>query len=151
MPDGPVVVGVDGSPTSDAAVSFAFEAASTRGVPLVAVMTSQDLTLDRAYNVSRIATDWAQVEEDGRRSLAQRLARWQEKHPDVEVRREVLRDRPVRALTRYGVDAHLLAVGSHGRGGFAGMLRSDGKDLRHHRNVANRTFSSRGGDGGSTA
>ncbi|HEX7304721.1 universal stress protein [Lentzea sp.] len=121
-PDSPVVVGVDGSPASETAVAFAFEAASARGAALVAVMTSQDFTVDSAYNVSRIAIDWAQVEEDERRALAQRLAGWQEKYPDVEVRRVVLRDRPARALMRYGAEAQLLVVGSHGHGGFAGML-----------------------------
>jgi nucleotide-binding universal stress UspA family protein len=133
VPDGPVVVGVDGSPTSEAAVAFAFEEASLRGVPLTAVMTSQDFTVDSAYNVSRIAIDWAQVEEDERRLLAQRLAGWQEKYPDVEVRRVVLRDRPARALMRYGAEAQLLVVGSHGHGGFAGMvLGSTSQALVYH-------------------
>ncbi|MGW4213555.1 universal stress protein [Lentzea sp. NPDC004789] len=132
-PHGAVVVGVDGSPTSEAALAFAFDEASTRGVALVAVMTSQDFTVDTAYNVSRIAVDWAQVEEDERRLLAQRLAGWQEKYPDVEVRRVVLRDRPARALMRYAAEAQLLVVGSHGHGGFAGMLiGSTSQALVHH-------------------
>ncbi|GLZ35355.1 universal stress protein [Lentzea sp. NBRC 105346] len=122
VPDGPVVVGVDGSPTSEAAVAFAFEAASMRGADLTAIMSWQDFMVDSQYNVSRLALDWAQVEEDERRLLAQRLAGWQEKYPDVTVHRIVLRDRPVRALMRYAAEALLLVVGSHGRGGFAGML-----------------------------
>src|SRR5207244_3050778 len=36
-PDGPVVVGVDGSATSDAAVALAFEEAAIRGCDLMAV------------------------------------------------------------------------------------------------------------------
>jgi nucleotide-binding universal stress UspA family protein len=50
------------------------------------------------------------------------LAGWQEKYPDVRVDRVVLRDRPVRALLRLAENAQLLVVGSHGRGGFSGML-----------------------------
>jgi nucleotide-binding universal stress UspA family protein len=133
VPGGPIVVGVDGSPTSEAAVAFAFEEASLRGAALTAVMTSQDFTVDSAYNVSRLAIDWAQVEEDERRLLAQRLAGWQEKYPDVEVSRVVLRDRPARALMRYGAEAQLLVVGSHGHGGFVGMLLgSTSQALVHH-------------------
>ncbi|WP_276526496.1 universal stress protein [Lentzea albidocapillata] len=33
-----------------------------------------------------------------------------------------MRDWPVRALMRYGAEAQLVVVGSHGHGGFAGML-----------------------------
>jgi nucleotide-binding universal stress UspA family protein len=119
---GPVVVGVDGSPASEAAIAFAFEAASTRGAPLTAVLTWTDFLVDSAYDEARLAIDWAQVEEAELRLLAQRLAGWQEKFPDVHVDRLVLRDRPVRALLRLAEQAQLLVVGSRGHGGFTGML-----------------------------
>jgi nucleotide-binding universal stress UspA family protein len=122
LPDGPVVVGVDGSPTSEAALAFAFEAASMRGCPLTAIMCWQDFMVESAYSASRFTVDWGQVEGEEQRLLAQRLAGWQEKYPDVAVHRVVLRDRPVRALMRYGAEAQLVVVGSHGHGGFAGML-----------------------------
>ncbi len=122
VPDGPVVVGVDGSPTSEAALAFAFETASMRGAELTALMCWQDLMMANAYGSSRFTVDWEQVDEDERRLLTQRLAGWQEKYPDVRVRSMVLRDRPVRALIRYGAEAQLVAVGSRGHGGFTGML-----------------------------
>jgi nucleotide-binding universal stress UspA family protein len=120
--DAPVVVGVDGSPASEAAIGFAFDAASTRGVPLTAVMTWTDFLVDSPYNEARLAIDWEQVQEAERRLLAQRMAGWQEKYPDVHVDRVVLRDRPVRALLKLAEDAQLLVVGSRGHGGFTGML-----------------------------
>ena len=120
--DGPVVVGVDGSPASEAAIGFAFEAASTRGVPLTAAMTWTDFIVDSPYSGMRLAIDWARVEEAEQRLLAERLAGWQEKFPDVHVDRLVLRDRPVRALLRLAETAQLLVVGSRGHGGFGGML-----------------------------
>ncbi len=122
VPDGPVVVGVDGSPTSEAALAFAFETASLRRAQLTALMCWTDFMVESAYTASRFTVDWAEVEADERRLLAQRLAGWQEKYPDVRVDPLVVRDRPVRALIRYGAEAQLVVVGSHGHGGFAGML-----------------------------
>jgi nucleotide-binding universal stress UspA family protein len=123
-PGGPVVVGVDGSPASEEALAlaFAFEAASVRDARLTAVMAWTDFFVDSAYQSSRLALDWAEIEEDRKRLLAQRLAGWQEKYPDVRVHRVVVRDRPVRALLNHAGDAQLLVVGSRGHGGFSGML-----------------------------
>jgi hypothetical protein len=42
--------------------------------------------------------DWDVIDSDEREVLAERLAGWTEKHPDVPVRRLVARDRPARAL-----------------------------------------------------
>jgi nucleotide-binding universal stress UspA family protein len=120
--DGPVVVGVDGSATSEAALAFAFETASLRRAQLTVLMCWTDFMVESAYTASRFTVDWAEVEADERRLLAQRLAGWQEKYPDVQVHPVVVRDRPVRALIRYGAEAQLVVVGSHGHGGFAGML-----------------------------
>ncbi|MCX2951438.1 universal stress protein [Lentzea sp. NEAU-D7] len=133
VPGGPVVVGVDGSPTSEAALAFAFEEASLRTTSLTAVIAVTDFAADSAYVLSGLRVDWAQVEEDERRLLAERLAGWQEKYPDVVVNRIALRDRPARALLRYGAEAQLLVVGSHGHGGFVGMLLgSTSQALVHH-------------------
>ncbi|KOX14551.1 universal stress protein [Saccharothrix sp. NRRL B-16348] len=119
--DGPVVVGVDGSPTSEEAIAYAFAEASLLGAPLTAVIAWTDFLVDSAYH-SRFTVDWSQVEDEQLRLLAERLAGWQEKYPDVHVDRVVVHDRPVRALLDAAKDARLLVVGSHGQGGFTGML-----------------------------
>ncbi|MFC5992881.1 universal stress protein [Pseudonocardia hispaniensis] len=126
----PVVVGVDGSPVSEAAVAFAFEAASWRRVPLVAVHTWSDMLLDPTLGP---LLDWDAIEADERQVLAERLAGWSEKYPDVEVRRVVERDRPAKALVDRSGDAQLVVVGSRGRGGFAGaLLGSVSQSLLRH-------------------
>jgi nucleotide-binding universal stress UspA family protein len=126
----PVVVGVDGSPAGEAAVPFAFEAASLHGVPLVAVHTWRDLLVDATMapllDFDAIAAEEAEV-------LAERLAGWSATYPDVAVRRAVLRDRPAHALVEQSAAAQLLVVGSRGRGGLAGMLLgSVSQAVLHH-------------------
>jgi nucleotide-binding universal stress UspA family protein len=120
--DGPVVVGHDGSPASEAAVGFAFAAASSRGARLTMILCWRDFVVECAHSAAQFTVDWDEVEDDERRVLTESLAKWQDLYPDVRVERVVLRDRPVRALMRYGTEAGLLVVGSHGRGGFDGML-----------------------------
>ncbi|GAA3873613.1 universal stress protein [Saccharothrix violaceirubra] len=129
---GPVVVGVDGSPVSEAALDYAFEAASTRDAPLVAVHAWTDWLVESAFG--GLATPDAEtVEADERRLLAERLAGRQEKFPDVKVDRVVVHDRPVRALMAHAARAALVVVGSRGRGGFTGMLLgSTSQALVHH-------------------
>jgi nucleotide-binding universal stress UspA family protein len=125
-----VVVGVDGSPTSEAAVAFAFEAAALRGVPLVAVHTWFDMVVDATMAP---LIDWDVMEADEREVLAERLAGWAEKYPDVAVRRLVARDRPARALVEESGRAQLVVVGSRGRGGISGLLLgSVSQTLLHH-------------------
>ncbi len=112
----PVAVGVDGSPASELATAIAFEEADRRRVELVAVhtwMNSRDFEVD----VPREGAA-AQADEE----LAQRLAGWSERYPDVVVHRVVGQDNPARRLLEESERAQLLVVGSHGRGGFAGLL-----------------------------
>lgn len=123
LPDsGPVVVGVDGSPNSEQAIAVAFEEASLRGASLVAVHAWKDVTYEDTHGAARIRTQPEVIEEGEERLLAQRLAGWQEKYPDVEVQRLLMRDRPRHALLDASATAQLMVVGSHGRGGFTGML-----------------------------
>jgi nucleotide-binding universal stress UspA family protein len=112
----PVAVGVDGSPASELATAIAFDEADRRGVELIAVHTWMNRA-DFDIDVPREGVT-AQAEE----GLAQRLAGWSERYPNVPVRRVVDQDNPARRLLAVSEKAQLLVVGSHGRGGFAGLL-----------------------------
>jgi nucleotide-binding universal stress UspA family protein len=113
----PVVVGVDGSPVSERAVEIAFEEASFRGVDLVAVHAWSDTGVFEFPGV-----DWSALQSGAEEILSERLAGWQERYPDVLVRRVVVADRPAPQLLEQAQSAQLLVVGSHGRGGFSGMV-----------------------------
>ncbi|MGK2880786.1 MAG: universal stress protein [Mycobacterium sp.] len=113
----PVLVGIDGSPTSEQATAIAFDEASRRGVELVALHAWSDWgRLDiPGLNMPGLEREAAEV-------LAERLAGWQERYPDVSVRRVVVCGKPARHLVEASDEAQLVVVGSHGHGGFAGML-----------------------------
>jgi len=113
----PVLVGIDGSPASESATGIAFDQASRRGVELVALHAWSDAAV---YEFP--GTDWSTFKSLEDQLLAERLAGWQERYPDVTVRRVVVSDRPAWALVEESESAQLVVVGSHGRGGFSGML-----------------------------
>ncbi|MCU1683046.1 MAG: hypothetical protein JWQ81_3785 [Amycolatopsis sp.] len=133
VPDGPVVVGIDSSPFSEAALEIAFDEASIRAVPLIAVHAWTDAAIDEVYGMSRLSTWWETRADDERRLLAERLAGRQEKYPDVAVERVLARDNPRQVLLDYSAKAQLVVVGSRGRGGFRGLLLgSTSQGLAHH-------------------
>jgi hypothetical protein len=59
--------------------------------------------------------DWSAVNAVEERTLAERLAGWQERYRDVTVQRLPVCDRPARALIETSESAQLLDLGSNGR------------------------------------
>lgn len=116
---GPVLLGIDGSPASELATAIAFEQASRRGVDLVALHAWSDVAV-----LGLPAFDWEAVQAEAERSLAETLAGWQERYPDVTVRRVLVRDLPAQQLIEQSksLAAQLVVVGSHGRGGLTGLI-----------------------------
>ena len=113
----PVLVGIDGSRASELATAIAFDEASWRGVDLVALHVWSDADMS---TVPGMETSILQRAAD--KTLAERLAGWQERYPEVTVHRLVEFEHPARHLLERAERAQLVVVGSHGRGGFAGML-----------------------------
>ncbi|MET0474519.1 MAG: universal stress protein [Mycobacterium sp.] len=116
-PHGPVVVGIDGSPASELATAIAFEEASWRGADLVALHAWLDSDTPAIPQSA-----WSDFRGEAEATLAERLAGWSDRYPDVVVHRRVVFDQPARNLLEAAESAQLVVVGSHGRGGFAGML-----------------------------
>jgi nucleotide-binding universal stress UspA family protein len=116
---GPVLLGIDGSPASELATAIAFDQASRRGVDLVALHAWSDVAV-----LELPALDWEAVEAEAERSLAEALAGWKERYPDVTVRRLLVRDLPAQQLIEQSksIQAQLVVVGSHGRGGLTGLI-----------------------------
>ncbi len=113
----PVLVGIDGSPASELATAIAFDEASWRCVDLVALHVSSDAEWPHFPELERSA-----IEATANETLGERLAGWGEHYPDVTVHKVVVFDYPARHLLERSKSAQLVVVGSHGRGGFAGML-----------------------------
>ncbi|WP_328603165.1 universal stress protein [Amycolatopsis sp. NBC_00345] len=119
--EGPVVVGVDGTPASEHAIAVAFDEASWRAAPLIAVHAWHDTFLAGVFEEGRRTIDGDAIEQSANELLDERLAGWQEKYPDVHVERLVQRGRPAQALLDLADRAQLLVVGSRGRGGLASL------------------------------
>jgi nucleotide-binding universal stress UspA family protein len=112
----PVVVGVDGSPTSESAVAIAFDEAASLGVELVAICVVSEATSIELAGAA-LAPDTS-----GQEILAERLAGWAEQYPDVSVRPLVAWGDPAHRLLEEAEKAQLLVVGSHGRNPLASVV-----------------------------
>lgn len=118
----PVVVGIDGSPTSELATAIAFDEASRRGVDLIALHAWSDMGPIEFASANWAPIEWRNIRVAEEEVLSERLSGWSAQYPDVTVHRVVVCDRPGPRLLEKAGDAQLLVLGSHGRGGFPGML-----------------------------
>lgn len=128
-PRGKIVVGVDGQEGGGAAIAVAFAEAALRGAELHAVQAWNALIPVGGLD----PTPSAELGMAERRLLAEALAGWSERFPDVNVTAHVEAGHPVEVLRRASTDADLLVVGSHGRGDVSGLiLGSVSHALLHH-------------------
>jgi nucleotide-binding universal stress UspA family protein len=111
-----VVVGVDGSASSVAALEFGAREADRLGQPL------------RAVYAWRALTPWTTVGDElqtlnptdsDRLVLSEAVAGLADEYPDLDIQLELSRVLPADALMNAAVGARLLVVGTHGRHGVA--------------------------------
>ncbi len=118
-----VVVGVDGSPESEAAVGFAFDMASRHGWSVLALhawdIPSYDLIV---LPNTPIPVPLSDVADDEVRLAAETLAGFQADYPDVTVEQRLVRAAPVQALLDASAGSAMVVVGTRGHGQLVGAL-----------------------------
>lgn len=120
-PPGPVVVGVDESLGSRAAIQFAFAEAELHGAPLLAVCAVAD-SPDVLGGAREMEAEFSKA-----------VARWEKEHPHVTVQRQIAQASPRTALLTAATGAQLLVVGCRGREGIPGMkLGSVAQAMLHY-------------------
>ncbi|CAG4926026.1 universal stress protein [Acidithrix sp. C25] len=126
-----VVVGVDGSPSSKAALEFAAEEAKLRHAVLEIVHIWGLPTMAYGGYVSQLDD----FEKDGVKFLDEITTKAKESYPDITIESTIRQGPPAVALIERGNNADLVVVGSRGHGGFTGlMLGSVSQQLAHHAN-----------------
>lgn len=124
-PDGAttVVVGVDGSPSSEAALDFAFDVASRHGLRVIAVHAWDIPPVDvLATTAASPVASLKELGEAEQRIASESIAGFRERFPDVEVEEHLVKGASARAILDSAKDAALIVVGSRGRGEFTGAL-----------------------------
>ncbi|RFS83539.1 universal stress protein [Actinomadura spongiicola] len=126
---GRVIVGVDGSAASRAALSMGFAEADARGLSLSAVVAWDPVS---AKGLPPLV-DESGLREATETALARLMIPLRELHPGVDVKIAVVIGAPREVLIAASEGASLLVVGSRGLGGFRGLvLGSVGHALVHH-------------------
>ncbi|MDT4916995.1 MAG: hypothetical protein QOH89_1695 [Pseudonocardiales bacterium] len=123
-----VVVGVDGSKSMDDVLDFAFGYADRHQRPLHAIFCwSPDLLASMQWRPEPPPPERAD------RWLAEALAGWQQKYPEVQVHRGVVRASPVAGLVAESTAQELLVVGGHSQHArISALLGSVSQGVLHH-------------------
>lgn len=132
---GRIVVGIDGSDESQAALRWSIEEAAVRGATLEVVYVYQYTPEWQLYGYAGSSSEEFQAEQQAREAAEDRAAAEQaealvrrliaDAAPPAELDVQVVAmpdRRPAEALIERSKGADLLVVGSRGRGGFTGLL-----------------------------
>jgi nucleotide-binding universal stress UspA family protein len=116
---GRIVVGVDGSSASKAALDWAAHQAELTG-SVLEVVTAWEWPMTYGATVA-IPPDYDPAVE-AQRQLDGAVAVARKAHPKIEIKAVVAKGHPAPALVEASRGADLLVVGSRGHGEFVGML-----------------------------
>jgi nucleotide-binding universal stress UspA family protein len=124
-----VVVGIDGSDASLAALEWAIGDARRRHAKVVAI-TAFDIPWTIAITPTYTETDYARDASEMQQRV---LRKFHDAHPDLEIEARLVQRKPALALAEAAEEADLLVVGSHGYGALPGMhLGSVASYCVHH-------------------
>jgi nucleotide-binding universal stress UspA family protein len=130
-----IVVGIDGSPHSKAALLWALDEAKLRGATLRVVHAWSLPAVTAAQGFAPVfdAELLDVLRQDAEDLVERALAEVDAEKAGVQIERELVHGPPAQALVEAAEDADLLVTGSHGRGGFAGLLLgSVSQQAAHH-------------------
>jgi nucleotide-binding universal stress UspA family protein len=130
-----IIVGVDGSPASDAAVGWAAHDAVMRGVPLTLIHVQDPAT--RTWSQAKVLEEvagWQKAEGGGILANASKIAHdIANDTSHITINGELLFSAPGPALVDRSEDAELIVVGTDGRGALTrGLLGSVSSGLVRH-------------------
>ena len=126
-----IIVGVDGSDQSRAALQWAYDEAAHHGASVTAIMSWELPTLPMSppYGSLSDADYPTQPRTEALALLDQLVANLDGRSSEVDVRTSVEEGHAAEVLIERSKEADLLVVGSRGHGGFAGMLLGS---VSHH-------------------
>jgi nucleotide-binding universal stress UspA family protein len=116
-----IVVGIDGSPASRAALGWAMHEATLRGAPLHIVHAWRPMYATHADQLG-YADAGPTSHAHGDLLLSAALGRVRVSAPHLTVSGQLIKGRPSAVLIEEAVGARMLVVGSRGLGGFRGLL-----------------------------
>lgn len=119
-PAGPIVVGVDGSAASEAALGFGFEEAALRSRPLLAVYGCWEAEAIMSREID-VLTGRDELRRMAGRRLERTVSLWREKYSYVDADTSLVMRSPRQALLDAAAGAELLVVGGRGLGGVEGL------------------------------
>ena len=119
-----IVVGVDGSDSSQAALHWAHDEAAHHGASLTVVTAWHLPTLPMSPPFGSLPEDGydTQPKKNALAVLDRLVAGLGAREPAVDVRSSIVEGNPAKVLIERSEDCDLLVVGSRGLEGFAGML-----------------------------
>ena len=124
-----IIVGVDGSPSSNAALEWAAQEAEIRGASLELIHAWNYPNLGYGGYVA-VLEDF---EKDAANVLDEVVSATHEAHPNLKLVSSLLQGPTAQTIMERAKEADMVVVGSRGRGGFSGLLLgSVGQQLVHH-------------------